>query len=620
MKAVMQNFRTGELAVAEVPAPLPRPGCVLVQNAASLISAGTEKAAIALARMSPLKKARTRPDLVRKVLNRVGQEGLLETARNVLNLVSAPIPLGYSCAGIVRAVGEGVTDLRIGDRVACAGYGYATHSEVVVVPRNLVVRVPDQVDFDAAAFVTVGAISVQGVRQADLQIGESVVVIGLGLLGQITAQLCRAAGASVFGLDLDAGKIELARRHGMDQGLAIAGNDDEIVAGVMSLTRGRGADAVIITAGTTSNHPIDLAPKLARDRARVVAVGDLPLNIPRWAYYAKEIDVRLSRSYGPGRYDPSYEEKGHDYPIGYVRWTENRNMESFLDLVATGRLDVGDLITHRFPVERALDAFGLLTARQAEPYLGIVLSYDPDLPQPTTVRLEPASAPAETGVGTAGPVRIGVIGAGQYAKGVLLPRLRRIGDARITAVATGTGATARAVAEKYGAELCSSDYHDVLRQETVDAVIVATRHHLHAPIVMEALAAGKDVLVEKPLAIHPAELDALVAARQEAIEAAGRAGRRPPAVFVGFNRRYAPAGLALRRLVVRLGAPAVIDYRINAGSMPADHWVHDPKVGGGRIVGEMCHAVDLVQFALGRAPTEVFCTGRRGERARRGGP
>ncbi|MCA9968980.1 MAG: zinc-binding alcohol dehydrogenase, partial [Anaerolineales bacterium] len=383
----MQNFRTGDLDVSDVPPPTLKAGGVLVHNVASLISAGTEKAAIELAKMNPLQKARTRPDLVKKVLNRAGQEGLLETAQTVMNLVSAPLPLGYSCAGIVQAVGAGVTDFAVGDRVACAGYGYANHAEVAFVPRNLTVAVPPAVTFPEAAFVTVGAISVQGVRQAAPTVGESIVVVGLGLLGQLTAQICTAAGCRVFGLDLDPSKIELAKQLGMQAGMALAGDDKDVIAAVMQFTRGRGADAILITAGTSSNHPIELAPKLARDRARVVAVGDIKMDLPRWEYYQKEIDVRLSRSYGPGRYDAFYEEKGQDYPIGYVRWTENRNMEAFLDLIAAQKVQVLPLVTHRYPIARAAEAYALFTGKSQEPYIGIMLEYDADKPQPTAVSL-----------------------------------------------------------------------------------------------------------------------------------------------------------------------------------------------------------------------------------------
>ena len=599
MKAVLQNFRTGDLSVSDVPPPVLKDGGVLVRNSASLISAGTEKAAIELAKMNPLQKAKTRPDLVKKVLNRAGQEGLLETAQTVMNLVSAPLPLGYSCAGVVEAVGNRVTDLHVGQRVACGGYGYANHADVVFVPRNLTVPIPDEVPFDQAAYVTVGAIAVQGVRQAEVAFGESVVVVGLGLLGQLTAQICAAAGCRVFGMDLDASKVDLARRLGMEAGVTLADNDDDVIAQVMQFTRGRGADSILITAGTSSNHPVELSAELARDRARVVVVGDASMDIPRWKYYKKEIEVRLARSYGPGRYDAFYEERGQDYPIGYVRWTQNRNMESFLDLVAAKRVDAGALTTHRFTIDQATDAYGLFLSKQTEPYVGILLEYDTEKDQPSKVVL----SPPKSGSGpSGGSVRIGVIGAGQFAQGVLLPRLRKVEGAVVGAVATGSGTTALPVAEKNDAAFCTSDYQDIVSSDDIDAVLIATRHNMHAPILKEAVAAGKHVFVEKPIALTPEEL-----ADVEQCVADAQAGRQdePLVVMVGLNRRYSPAGIAAKDLLARLGEPAVIDYRVNAGAAPADSWVHDPAIGGGRIVGEMCHSIDLVQFIVQAEPTEV---------------
>ena len=377
MKAVLQNFKTGDMAVEDVPPPTLKPDGVLVSNVASLVSAGTEKAIIELAKMNPLQKARARPDLVKKVLAKAGQEGLLATGRIVMNLVSAPLPLGYSCAGIVRQAGSRVADIAPGTRVACAGLGYANHAETVYIPRNLLVPIPDNVSFEDAAFVTVGAIALHGVRQAELTLGETVVIIGMGLVGQITAQICAASGCRVFCIDLDSSKVELAKSLGADDGMA-GGDNASLKGAVMAFTNGKGADAILITAGTKSSAPISLAPELARDRARVVAVGDVGHDVPRRAYYEKEIDLRQSRSYGPGRYDPNYEEKGQDYPLGYVRWTENRNMEAFLDLVARGRVQLKPLLTHRFEVSEAQKAYDLLLGETKEPYIGILLDYDPD--------------------------------------------------------------------------------------------------------------------------------------------------------------------------------------------------------------------------------------------------
>jgi predicted dehydrogenase/threonine dehydrogenase-like Zn-dependent dehydrogenase len=524
-----------------------------------------------------------------------------------MNLVSAPLPLGYSCAGIVREVASGITDFQAGDRVACAGYGYANHAEVAFVPRNLAVAIPREVSFQEAAFVTVGAISMQGVRQAELDVGESVVIFGLGLLGQLTAQICAAAGCRVFGLDLAEDKIQLAKSLGMHEGMQLADNDKDIIAAVELFTRGRGADAVIITAGTSSNHPIELSSRLLRDRGRVVAVGDIKMDVPRWEYYQKEIDLRMSRSYGPGRYDHFYEEKGNDYPIGYVRWTENRNMESFLDLIAAGKVQVMPLVSHRYPIEQAADGYALFTGKAKEPYIGIMLEYDAAKSQPSMVRLEPRAekpaAAAQSREGTT--VNIGIIGAGQFAQGVLMPRLRKVPGARIAAIATGSGHSARMVADKYHCDFCTSDYHDIINSPDIDAVLITARHNLHAKMMTESMAAGKHVFVEKPLALNPEELDTVVTAYNAARQRAQDADKAPPVVMVGFNRRYSPAAMQARELIDKLGQPAVIDYRINAGYAPPDSWMHDPAVGGGRIVGEMCHSVDLVQHILQEAPVEV---------------
>lgn len=587
MKAVMQNFRNGEMSLAEVPPPTLKAGGVLVRNAASLVSAGTEKAVIELARMNPMQKARARPDLVKKVMNRAGQEGLLGTAQIVMNLVSTPLPLGYSCAGIVEAVAEGVADLQPGDRVACAGLGYANHAEVVFVPRNLVTKIPDGVNFEEAAFVTVGAIALHGIRQAAPQLGENVVIIGLGLLGQLTVQMCKAAGCRVFGTDLDPAKVELGLKMGMDAGQAT--NSKDLPETVRAFTREQGADAIIITAATASSDPVHLAAQLARDRARVVAVGDVGLEIPRREYYEKELDLRLSRSYGPGRYDPLYEEKGIDYPLGYVRWTENRNMEAFLDLIAMRRVELAPFITHRYPIDKALEAYTVLEGK--EPYIGIVLEYQPDKAQPATVPLT-----AKSDKSNQNTLGFGIIGAGQFAQGILLPKLNGVAGVKIRGVATGQGITARRVAEKYGSAFCTSDYHEVLARSDVEVVLIATRHNLHAEMVINALKAGKHVFVEKPLALTPEELQAV----QEAFAAAQQL------VMVGFNRRFSPLAVTLKDTMG--GQALVMNYRINAGAIPATAWQQDPDIGGGRIVGEVCHFIDLMQYLTDAAPVEVFAS------------
>ncbi len=590
MKAVLQNFKTGDMAVEDVPPPSLKADGVLVTNVASLVSAGTEKAVIELAKMNPLQKAKARPDLVKKVLSKAGQDGLLATARIVMNLVSAPLPLGYSCSGIVSQVGSRVSDVTPGQRVACAGLNYANHAEMVYIPRNLMVPIPNNVSYEEAAFVTVGSIALHGVRQAQLTLGESVVVIGMGLVGQIAAQICSASGCKVFCIDLDPSKIELAKSLGAFDGMA--GSDTAALrAAVMNFTGNRGADAVLITAGTKSSAPIELAPELSRDRARVVAIGDVGHNVPRRSYYEKEIDLRQSRSYGPGRYDPDYEERGHDYPLGYVRWTENRNMEAFLDLIAAGRVQVKPLLTHRFEIEAAQQAYDLLLGETKDPYIGIVLDYDTEKTQETSVTLKTVTpSPRKKD----GQISIGVIGAGQFAQGVLLPALKNVKGASFRSFATGSGFTSLNVARKYDAEICTSDYREILADSNVDAVLIATRHDTHAEMVSAALKAGKHCFVEKPLAMDEAGL-------QSVIEAQKSTGNM---VLTGFNRRFSP--LAKRLKDEMAGAKLVMQYRINAGFIPGSHWHQDIENGGGRIVGEVCHFIDTMQYLCGADPVSVF--------------
>lgn len=600
MKAVLRDYSGGEIHVADVPPPSLQSNGVIVLNGASLVSAGSEKAAVEFTKMNLLQKAQARPDYVQKVLNRVNQEGLISTVQAVNNMIGTPMPLGYSCAGTVQMVGSQVSDLKPGDRVACAGLGYANHAETLYIPRNLAVPIPDGVTFEEASYVTLGAIAMQGVRQADVAVGENVVVIGLGLVGQLTAQICTAAGCRVFGTDLDPNKVKLALELGAHAGLSP--QEGDVAAAVQQFTRNRGADKVIITAATASSQPVEMAAELARDRACIVAVGDVGLNVPRRTYYEKELDLRLSRSYGPGRYDPTYEEKGVDYPIGYVRWTENRNMESFLDLVAEGKVRLGPLTTHRFPIEQADQAYALLTGERQEPFIGIMLTYEVDQPQPSRVWLDhPNGATRPAGPGKKETLSFGILGAGRFAQGVLLPRLSKIAGVQIAGLATGSGLTARAVADKYHCQFCTSDYREVLNEPTIDAVLIATRHNLHAKMAIEALTMGKHVFVEKPLAINEEELQAVAIAYQAAQQ---RVHQRTPILMVGFNRRFSPLAVPLRDTFG--GQPAVINYRVNAGFIPADSWVHDPEVGGGRIVGEVCHFVDFLQFVTGTDPVKVF--------------
>jgi predicted dehydrogenase/threonine dehydrogenase-like Zn-dependent dehydrogenase len=589
MKQVLQNQKTGDVKATDVPAPVARPGFVLVRTAASLISAGTERATVEAGQKSLLARAVQQPQLVSQVIQRAKSEGILNTVEAVRSKLGSLVALGYSAAGTVIEVGNDVSNFHVGDRVACAGVGYASHAEILSVPKNLCVRLPDEVSFDAAAFGTLGAIAMQGVRLAELTLGESVVVIGLGLIGQVTAQLLRANGCRVFGIDLDSQKIELAKQFGADSGCA---PDDDAQRRVMEWSRGRGADAVLITAATSSNAPIELAGEISRKKGRVVAVGAVGLNIPRQPFYDRELVFKISMSYGPGRYDPEYEERGHDYPVGYVRWTEGRNLESFLDLLAEGRVNVEGLITHRFTLDEAEQAYQLIAGESDEPYLGVVLHYesdhDPERRIPIAARKAVAASPAAS-------VRVGMIGAGNYARAMLLPHFKSAG-AELQSIATASGVTARTVAEKFGFRYCVSGADEVLADEEVNLIVIATRHDTHAELARRALELGRHVFVEKPLALNDDELESVIAA----------AAQSKGELIVGYNRRFSPMGRVAKEFFKDRQAPLSINYRVNAGRIPPSHWAQDAREGGGRIIGEVCHFIDFMHYVTGSLTTRVY--------------
>jgi len=597
MKQVLQNLSSGEVKVEEVPSPIVKTGSLLVRTFNSLISAGTERMLMEFAQKSLPQKAKARPDLVKQVINKAKNEGIINTFRQAIGRLDTPMPLGYSCAGIVLKVGADVDGISPNDRVACAGGGYANHAEIVCVPKNLCVKVPDGVGFESAAFTTLGAVALQGVRIANLTLGENVVVIGLGLLGQLTVQLVKAAGCRVLGVDLDAEKTALAAELGADS-VAVRGKDN-VVSAVSDFSQGLMADAVIITAASDSNDPVELAGEICRDRGRVSVVGAVKMDIPRKPYYQKELELRLSRSYGPGRYDTNYEEKGFDYPIGYVRWTEQRNMKEFLQLVAEGKVQLDKLITHRFKIEDAEKAYELISGKTQEKFLAVLLEYPREGQVKNTIRLrhEVQSSPEAAGTQRKdGKVHIGLIGGGNFAKGVLLPILRKIPEVNMRGVATATGVSARDIGDKYGFEYCTSDYSEILKDISVDAIVIATRHNLHAQLVTEGLKHGKSVFVEKPLALSKDELNTVIDTYNQT------QGR----IMVGFNRRFAPVTSETKSFFANRTSPLAINYRINAGFVPKDSWVHDLVEGGGRIIGEVCHFVDLIQYLVGVEPSKVY--------------
>ena len=592
MLQVIQYQKTGEISVDELPAPKVRRGGVLVRNAFSLISAGTERMSVETAQATMLQKARLRPDLVRQVLDSVDREGMLATYRKVRDRLDNFKDLGYSSAGVV--VESAVDDIKVGDRVACAGVGYASHAEIVSVPRNLVVKVPDEVGLEEAAFTTVSAIAMQGVRQADVRVGEQVVVIGLGLIGLITVQLLKASGCRVLGLDVASVNFDLALTLGCDR---CAISDDEAVLEAQRFTRGYGSDAVVITAATTSNQPVEMAIECARKRGTVVAVGTVGMNIPRSPFYEKEINFRMSCSYGPGRYDRDYEEGGQDYPLGFVRWTENRNMEAALDMMVQRKLNVGALITHRIPVEQSLRAYDIITDKVHESYLGILIRYsDPSdtLAISRRVELRPAAR------ATSGRKAVlGLIGAGNFTQSTLLPPIMKLGP-RMRGVTTGKPVNAKNAAKKYHFEFFATDASEIIHDQEVNLVFVTSRHDSHAHYVAEALRAGKNVFVEKPPALNHEELEAILSAYDEA-ERAGTA----PLLMVGYNRRFSEPVHTIQQFFAVRTEPLVMHYRVNAGFMPSTYWMQHPEQGG-RFIGEGGHFVDVMQFLCGTHPTCVY--------------
>ena len=598
MKQLLQDAGTGELKAAEVPVPQLLPGGVLVRVAASLVSAGTERASAEFASKNLLAKAKARPDLVRDVLAKLRRDGLASTLQIVRSRLDQPQSVGYSSAGVVVAVGDGVADIDVGDRVACAGAGYAVHAEFACVPRMLVAKIPERgnVSYEEAAFGTVGAICLHGIRTAEVALGDTVAVIGLGLLGQITVQLLKAAGCRVFGMDLLRQRADLAIGSGAEATCTSAREFRDLC---FQKTGGVGVDSVLITAETPSSDPVNLAAELARDRAIVVAVGTVGMELQRKLYYEKELDFRISRSYGPGRYDVAYEQKGRDYPIGHVRWTETRNLEAFLQFIADGKLNLPSLITHRFPMEQATRAYDLITGSTGEPFLAALITYagaESGI-APNASEKIPVSAVAPS----SGSIGLGVLGAGSFAQNTLLPALKAIRGVSFIGVCNATGPRSRSVAEKFGFSYCSNSERELLQDAKIKAVLIATRHHLHAGQSLRALRAGKAVFCEKPLCLNEGELAALVCATATSASPEENA----PFLMVGFNRRFAPMAVQMKRFLSAIHEPLAIHYRVNAGYIPADHWVNDPEQGGGRILGEVCHFVDFLCFLAGACPIEV---------------
>ena len=586
MKQIVQNPKSGKLELIEVPVPSVMSGQILVRNHYSVVSPGTERMAMDFARKSLLGKARSRPDLVKQVLRKVKQEGPLPTYRAVMNRLDAPQSLGYSCAGVVEAVGNAVTGFTVGDRVACAGAGYANHAEWVSVPENLCALVPADVDLKKAAFSTVGAIALQGIRVAAPTIGEVGAVIGLGLIGQLAVQLLKANGCRVLGIDLDSARVKQALNQGAEW-VARPGDDHD--GWRTTATSGYGADFALVTAASENSAPIQLAAELCRMKGRVSAVGATAMDLDRRTFYEKELELRLSMSYGPGRYDRDYEELGLDYPISYVRWTENRNLQAVLALMASNSIDPTRLEIQAADFSEAKSCYETL-ARGEHSGLATVFRYDGEGSSKSTIEMRTRPRPASDKLGLA------VIGAGNYAKAVLLPAIDRNPHLRKLHVVTATGASARHTAEKFSFASCGTDPQIVFDDAEVDLVFIATQHDSHAALAAQALRADKAVWLEKPAAIDPEQLQLL----EDALRETGGF------LTLGFNRRFSPHTAAVKQVFDGRTSPMAVHYTVAAGPTPANTWITDPHSGGGRIIGEACHFVDLCTHLVGMPPDSVF--------------
>ncbi|HEY4942149.1 MAG TPA: bi-domain-containing oxidoreductase [Rhizomicrobium sp.] len=578
MRQVIQSYRTGAVQLEEVPVPRCGSRGILVRNRVSLISLGTERSTIELGRKSLLGKARARPDLVKRVIEKARRDGLKRTYEEAMGRLDTPTPLGYSCAGEVIEAGAAAPEFSPGDRVACIGQGFASHAEFVSIPANLAAKLPDALSYDEAAFGMLGIIALHGVRSAKLTFGESVAVLGLGLLGLLTVQILRSYGCRVICMDPDPSKVAMALAFGAD---AATASTDELEGAVSAQTASFGCDAVIIAAATKSDAPIHTAVKLCRMKGRIVVVGVVDIHPDRNELWAKEIELVVSRAAGPGSLDPLYEQDGVDLPIGDVRWTQNRNLEEFLRLAATRRVDLKPLITHRFPIADAAATYSGLIGGSIGGAVGVLLDYPADTPVERLVTIGPAKAKSGSDV-----VRIGALGAGLFGKAILLPTLAKLSGVSLDVLSTASGASAMHSAKRFGFKQAATTAEAIFENKDIDAVVAATPHDQHAHAVLEALRTGKALFLEKPFCTTPEELDK--------IRTALAANSSPPVIMVGHNRRYSPHADAIKRWLKTRSAPLVLNLRINAGFVPADHWVHSERQGRSRIVGEMTHFIDLI--------------------------
>jgi polar amino acid transport system substrate-binding protein len=575
MEQLTQNLKDGAMQIMQVPFPALNAGQVLVRNYYSLISAGTEGKTVKDARLGYIGKARARKEEVKKVIQTAKTIGIFETYKMVMNKLDAPSALGYSCAGEIIAIANDVKDFKIGDMVACGGSG-AVHAEVVAIPVNLCVKLDDSADLKSACFTTVGAIAMQGIRQADLRLAENCVVIGLGLIGQITVSLLKASGVNVIAIDIESNQVTKAKLMGAD--LSLSRNDELLSYKINEFTNGYGADAVIITASTSSNDPIELAGELCRKKGKVIIVGAVPTGFSRKNYYIKELELKMSCSYGPGRYDAEFEEEGIDYPYAYVRWTETRNMQAFAKLLQEQKIPIDKIITHEFAFQNAKAAYDLILEK-SEPFAGIVLKYDIEKKIESKVLLSQSKK--------ASNVNIGLIGAGSFAQNILLPRIANT-ESSFIGLTTGKSNNAINISQKYKFNYCTNEVNDLFTDNNINTIFITTRHDSHFEYVKKGIENGKNVFVEKPLCLNEEELTII---KNDVAQYNGN-------IMVGFNRRFAPL-LQTIKSKTSSDSPVSIHYRINAGTVASDHWTQNPKIGGGRIIGEVCHFIDLCAYIAG---------------------
>jgi predicted dehydrogenase len=609
MKQVIENMKTGKVELVEVPVPRCGPNDLLVRTVSSLISAGTEKLMIETGKKSLAGKALARPDLVALALQKAKREGFFSVFREAMARLDEPVPLGYSSAGVVLEVGSKVRGFTVGDSVACAGAGFASHAEVVKVPHDLCVKLPKgskrrrALSYEEASFVMLGGIALHGFRTAKLSFGETVVVVGLGVIGLLTAQIAKAYGCRVVGIDIDRQKVKLAQQLGCDCSLTIG--SDDVEGAVLDATHGEGADAVILTAATKDNSPIVLAERIARRRAIIVLVGVSEITLTRKAFWEKELVFTVSRAAGPGS-----ERRGEasSYPLDAVRWTESRNLQEFIRLLATDKVQVARLITHRYPIQHATAAYDMIL-KGRERYLGVLLTYAHQHERTPIVRLDDARSRSPKRIDPShARTTVGLIGAGLFTKNVLLPAVRKVRSVAFGGVATSTGISAQHVGKRFGFSYATSDYTNILLDKTIGSVMITTRHNLHARLVLEALEAGKHVFVEKPLCITHEELRRLTKTVPSLLQ--------NQMFMIGFNRRYSSLSAQLQSFLAGRTAPLQAYVRVNAGFIPPDHWTNNPAIGGGRIIGEVCHFIDYLQFLTGADPVEVQATSIHGDTGR----